>query len=288
LQAFHPAHAPKLSEFYLGVTFAIFALTGWDAAAPLAEESKAPRRSIGRGVIISICIMGAFLVIASWGLTVGWGTSHLTGFINSDENPGFLLAHRVWGGAWIIVLLALANSTIAVLISSMNASTRMWWRMARVGALPAFLGKVHPRHKTPTNAIAFQTAISIGLGLVLGLIWGATNVFTVLGFLFTFAVIPAWVLANVGVYRYFRREHPDEFHWFKHFVVPLFSSAGLLWVGYKSIIPLPPAPSNSAPFIVGIWLLVGIAILVWMRRRGKEADLLARAGQAMDESTPVS
>jgi amino acid transporter len=282
---FDPSHAPKLSEFYLGITFAIFALTGWDAAAPLSEESKTPRRTIGRGVIISILIMGAFLVIAAWGLTVGAGTSHIGGFADASENPAFTLGHRVWGGAWIIVLLAVANSTIAVLISSMNASTRMWWRMARVGALPKFLGKTHPKYKTPTNAILFQTGLSIVLGLGLGLIWGQENVFTVLGFLFIFAVIPAWVLANVGVYRFYRREHPDEFHWFKHIVVPVFSSIGLLWVAYKSIIPLPPAPSNAAPFIVGIWLLIGIGILVWMRARGKEGDLMSKAGEAMDESS---
>jgi amino acid transporter len=191
LSGFDPSSAPPLSDFYLGVTFAIFALTGWDAAAPLAEESRAPRESVGRGIMISIWIMGAALVLVSWGLTVGWGIDNLKAFEGASENPGFILGHRVWGGAWIIVLLAVANSAIAVLISSMNASTRMWYRMAHVGALPRGLGVVHLRHRTPVNAIWFQTAISLGLGLVLGVIWGEENVFAVLGFLFIFAVIPA-------------------------------------------------------------------------------------------------
>src|SRR4051794_40194290 len=126
MAGFNPSEAPPLSQFYLGVTFAIFALTGWDAAAPLAEESKSPRKSVGRGIIISILVMGAALVFISWGVGVGWGVDHLDSLVKADENienPGFILGRRLWGGAWILVLLAVANSIFAVLISSMNAST---------------------------------------------------------------------------------------------------------------------------------------------------------------------
>jgi amino acid transporter len=287
LSGFNPAEAPPLNQFYLGVTFGIFALTGWDAAAPLAEESKSPRKSVGRGIILSILIMGAALVFISWGVGVGWGVEHIKSLVTADEieNPGFILGRQLWGGAWILVLLAVANSIFAVLISSMNASTRMWYRMAHVGALPRFLGDVHPRFRTPVNAIWFQTALSLVLGLALGALWGVENVFSVLGFLFIFAVLPAWILANLGLFLFYRREHPDEFHWFKHVLIPLISSVGLIWVGYKSIFPLPPNPEGYAVPIVGVWLLIGLVILIVMHRRGREGQFLERAGLAIDEST---
>jgi amino acid transporter len=229
--------------------------------------------------------MGIALVVISWGLTVGFGVNRLgSPFTDATDNPGFIVGQRVWGSAWIIVLIAVANSALAVLISSMNASTRMWYRMSHAGALPKFLGHVHPKHKTPTNAIWFQTAISVTLGLVLGIVWGKENVFSVLGFLFIFAVIPAWVLANVGVFRFYRREHPNEFHPFKHVVVPLFSSVGLLWVGYKSIFPLPPSPNSYAAPIVGVWLVIGVVILFVINRRGDERTFLENAGRALDET----
>jgi amino acid transporter len=285
---FNPGNTPELGTFYLGITFAIFALTGWDAAAPMAEEAESPRKTVGRGVVLSIIIMGAFLVVVAWGIQIGWGTANLNGFVNSEENPGFVIAKRLWGSGWIIVLLALANSTIAVLISSMNASTRMWYRMAKVGALPRFLGEVHPRYRTPVNAIYLQTGISVALGLVLGVIWGEENVFSVLGLLFIFAVIPAWVLANLGVFRLYRREHPEEFSPLKHAIVPVVSTVGLLWVGYKSVWPLPPYPNSWAAPLVGIWLVIGIAILAYIHSRGYEAEFMKRAGEAMDESMPVS
>lgn len=41
--------------------------------------------------------MGLFLVFASWGLQVGWGTAHTGSFATAADNPGFTIAHRVWG-----------------------------------------------------------------------------------------------------------------------------------------------------------------------------------------------
>ena len=70
-------HGSNLHGLFLGVVFAIFAITGWDAAAPLAEESRDPKRTVPRAVLGSILIMGVFLVLVSWGQTTGWGTSKL-------------------------------------------------------------------------------------------------------------------------------------------------------------------------------------------------------------------
>jgi amino acid transporter len=285
---FNPAEISGHGTFYLGIVFAIFALTGWDAAAPLAEESASPRHTVSRGVILSILLMGLFLVFTSWGLQVGWGTAHVNGFVNAGDNPAFTLAHRVWGSGWIIVLIALANSTIAVLISSMNAATRMWYRMARVGVLPRWLGYVHPRFKTPTHAIIAQTVLSLLLAFVLSAAWGVSNVFSVLGFLFIFGAIPVWIVANYAVFRLYRREYPAEFSVFLHVVVPVIGTVGLLWFGYKSLVPLPPSPVSWAlPITIG-WLAVAVVIVLWLRARGKTAELHRRAGLAFDESAPVT
>jgi amino acid transporter len=286
-QGFNPANISGHGTFYLGIVFAIFALTGWDAAAPLAEESARPRHTVSRGVILSILLMGLFLVFASWGLQVGWGTAHVDGFVNASDNPAFTIAHRVWGSAWILVLIALANSTIAVLISSMNAATRMWYRMARVGVLPRWLGYVHPRFKTPTNAILAQTALSLLLAFVLSAAWGVSNVFSVLGFLFIFGAIPVWVVANYAVFRLYRTEYRAEFSIFLHVVVPVIGTLGLLWFGYKSVVPLPPSPDNWAVPIVIAWLVIAVAIVLWLRARGRQAELDRKAGLAFDESAPV-
>ncbi len=58
----------------------------------------------------------------------------------------------------------LLNSALAVTIASTNVTTRMWYSMARSGALPRGLAKLSS-HKTPVNALLLQTVISLVVGL---------------------------------------------------------------------------------------------------------------------------
>jgi amino acid transporter len=276
-------HSGNLHGLFLGVVFAIFAITGWDAAAPLAEESLEPKRNIPRAVLGSIIILGIFLVVVSWGQITGWGTDRLAAFSGSSELPAFVLGKKYWGDGWLVVLFALFNSAIAVSIACTNASTRFLYGMARARSLPAALTKVHPRFKTPTNAIMVQTVVNVLLGLVLPLAIGVANVYNVTGTWFTFALAFVYLVSNAGLFVYFRREHPDEFGWGKHLLVPLLGSVALVVVVYYSVVPLPAWPVSLAPFIVLGWLVVGV-IVVSVVYRGARARNLRLAGAAMGES----
>jgi amino acid transporter len=276
-------HSGNLHGLFLGVVFAIFAITGWDAAAPLAEESRDPKRTVPRAVLGSILIMGVFLVLVSWGQITGWGTDKLPSFASSAQLPAFILGQKYWGGAWILVLLALFNSAIAVSIACTNASTRFLYGMARAKALPSWLLKVHPKYKTPTNAVIAQTGINVLLGLILPLVIGVANVYNVTGTWFTFALAFVYIVANVGLYVFYRREHPAEFGWGKHVVIPAIGSIALAVVVYYSVVPLPAWPVSLAPFIVLAWLAVGIVVMFAVYR-GRRADDLSLAGIAMGEA----
>ena len=282
LHSFNPSSAPSTHGLFLGVVFAIFAISGWDAAAPLGEESENPRRTVPRAVMGSIVIMGLFLIFVSWGQTIGWGTTKVSGLISSAELPAFVLGHRLWGGAWVIVLIALFNSAIAVSIATMNAATRFMYGMSRTGALPKALRTVSTKYRTPTTAIIVATGINIALGIILPVIIGVANVYNLTGTWFTFALAPVYAVANVGVFFFFRREHPTEFNWIKHTVIPALGIVALGVVVYYSVVPLPAYPISLAPFIVLGWLAVGIAIVVWMVKTGNES-LLAHASDAVLE-----
>jgi amino acid transporter len=278
----NPSNAPSGHALFLGVVFAIFAISGWDAAAPLAEESEDPKRTVPRGVMGSIIILGIFLVIVSWGQTAGWGTNDMKGFAGSSELPAFVLGHRFWGGAWVIVLIALFNSAIAVAIATTNSATRFIYGMARTGVLPRQLTRVHPRFKTPTVAIGFQTIVNIGLGLILPIGVGVANVYNITGTWFTFALAPVYAAANLGLFFYVRSKHPQDFNAFKHAIVPAVGTVALGFVVYYSLNPLPPWPIKLAPLVVVLWLALGVVMLVTMIAGGKES-LLARAGDAVAE-----
>jgi amino acid transporter len=281
---FNPGSAPDFHGLALGVIFAIFAITGWDAAAPLAEESADPKRTVPRAVMGSILILGVLLLVVSWGQISGFDTiDKLTG---AEELPAFVLGKEHWGAAWWLILFALANSAIAVAIACTTAATRFFYGMSRAGALPALLTKTHPKYKTPVNALWVQTAVSIVIGLILPPIIGVANVYNLTGTWFTFALAPVYIAANVGLPIYYYREHRDEFTVVKHVVIPTIGSLGLLLVLFYSVNPLPDMPIGLAPFIVLGWLLIGI-ILLAVVFRGDRAAALARAGVAMGEAEPV-
>ena len=75
---FNPGSIATASGFTLAIVFTVQGLTGWEAAAPLAEETTNPRRNIPRAIMISIAIIGVMLVLVIWGQVIGWGTNNLT------------------------------------------------------------------------------------------------------------------------------------------------------------------------------------------------------------------
>jgi amino acid transporter len=278
----NPGNATSLNGFYLAVVFSIFAYTGWEGVAPIAEESENPRRNVPLGIYISIAVLGVMFIICFWGLLNGWGVNDLVGLGNSSELPPFVLAHRFWGGAWILVLLALANSTLAVSIACTNISTRIWYKMGRSGALPKQLGYVHPKYKTPWNALHLQMLFFLVVAFVVGHVLGPDTIWFWFGFVITLSVVVIYSLANVGNFLYHWREKRQSFNWIIHFLFPLLSTAALIWLVYKTVNPYPADPFKWTIWTVLGWLVIGILIIVFMAIRGNE-QWLAKAADSVEE-----
>jgi amino acid transporter len=280
LSVFDPGKIADFSAFSLAVVFTVQGLTGWEASAPLAEETKDPKRNVPLSVMLSIVLIGTFLVIVFWGVITGFGND-ANAVATSPDLPALALAHRVWGDFWIVILIAFLNSVVSVSIACANVGTRMWYSMAKSGSFPTALAKVHPVHKTPTNAILVQLVLNVAAGLYVGFVWDPqTGFFLVTGLLLVLAVSVAYLLANVAVFRFYWIERRDEFNWILHAVFPVASSAVLLYAIYESF-PLT-SPYDVAPFVAAAWLIVGIVILVALRARGNEEWLL-KAGKAIGE-----
>ncbi len=264
-----PSAAPSANGLYLAVVFSIFAFTGFESVAPLAEESANPKRVLPRAIIYSILIMGAFFMLCSWMVLIGWGTNHLDTFVASTENPVLLLGRQFWGPAWVLLLLAVVNSILGTCIACTNASTRVFFAMGRNGSLPKALAYVHPRFKTPANAIWLQTIITLVFGLAVGFWIGPDQEFYFMGIAMTLGLILVYSAGNLGVFLWFRGKAKSEFNPFLHAVFPLISTLALVWVGYKSVVPLPAAPVRYAPFVVAGWIGVGLLLAYFMKRAGR-------------------
>ena len=295
LAVFNPANIGVgttfgLSGFTLGVVLAVQGLTGWEAAAPLAEETKDPKRNTPRSVLLSIIILGVFLVFTYWGIITGFGPNNIKGIISSPDLPGLALARNVWGGGWWLILIAFMSSTLAVSLATANVSTRMWYALGRNGAFPKLFAKVHPVYKTPTNAIVAQLALTLGSGLIAGA-WFHPDIafFLLTGLVLVLGVSFVYLMANVGVFVYYWRERRAEFNWVWHFVLPLVSGLVLVYALAESFPPFCPAvncpvdPYAKAPLVAGAWLVIGILLLVYYSAT-KRDQWLKTAGAALGES----
>ena len=279
-----------LAGFTLGIVLAVQGLTGWEAAAPLAEETRDPKTNTPRSVLLSILILGVFLVFTYWGVITGFGVEKIKDIQGSPDLPGLALAHKLWGAGWILILLAFLSSTLAVTLATANVSTRMWYSMGRGGAFPNLFAKVHPVYKTPTNAIFAQMILTLGSGLIAGAIWNSQVAFFLLsGLVLVIGVAFVYLAANIGVIVYYWRERRSEFNWLWHAVLPVLSSLVLLYALAQSYPPFCPAvncpvdPYLKAPLVDIGWLVIGIAILVYYTVTKREA-WLKTAGAALGES----
>ena len=242
LEPFNFHNIPSRSGLALAVVYTIFCFSGFESVAPLAEESKNPKRNLPRAIVGSVLIMGIAYVFCGWGLLSGWGTEPetLKNFIDipdSAENPVFQLARRLWGSGWIVILLVLVNSAIGVSMASTNAATRVFFAMGRSGSLPKALAWIHPVHKTPVVAIAVQTVLTFAIGLGLGFAMGPENEFVFLATALTLGMVCVYCAGNLGVFLFFFRRVRSEFSVFRHLVLPLASSAAMLYGGYKTLDP---------------------------------------------------
>jgi amino acid transporter len=223
-------------------------------------------------------------VFVTWGYLNGIGVSKVGSIPTATAWPVATFAQRVWGGAWVFLLFALLNSAIAVSIACFNGGTRTWYGMGRSGVLPTALGKVNPKRKTPVNAIHLEVAMQI-VAFVCILIWGVSNVFLTWANAITIGLVLMYILANIGVVKYYLTEGRAQFNPLLHLVVPVVASAAGVVVVWKSYF----APFTSSGVVYwGLLVFFAIVVvtilaLIFMRVTGRE-EWMAKAQLVFEQS----
>ena len=280
----NPGNFHLAGNLFLGVVFSIFAFSGWESTGPMAEESKNPKRNVPIGLVGSVIILMCYFVFVTWGYLVGIGTHRVGTIPTAVAFPVATLAQRVWGGAWVFLLFALLNSAIAVSIACFNGGTRTWYGMGRSGVLPTALGKVNPKRKTPVNAINLEVGMQV-VAFACVLIFGVTNVFLTWANAITIGLVLMYILANIGVMKYYLTEGRDQFNVVLHVIVPVIASAAGIVVVWKSY--FSPFTSSGVVFW-GLMVFIAIVVitivaLIYMRVTGRE-QWMAKAQLVFEQS----
>src|SRR3954452_10612559 len=157
VQPFNPHHADgSWNGVFRGMVFAILAFIAFEAAAPLGEEAKNPRRSVPIAVVGSALLIGLFYILCAFAWVFGAGFDN---FVNqaTGADPWRNLGKVFWSTGWTIVFLAICNSIAANSNAAVNAATRVFYSLSRNGLAPRPLAHTHPEFRTPHVAIIWMS-----------------------------------------------------------------------------------------------------------------------------------
>lgn len=265
-----PMFAGGMAGIFSVIIMTPFMFVGFDVIPQAAEEMDVPYKTIGRILIISVIMAAAWYVLIIFGVSRALGPAEL-------ENSGLATADAMaalFGGAWAGKILVLAG--IAGIITSWNGfyigASRLLYAMAQAKMLPEFLGKLHPKYKTPYNAVILVGVIST-LAPLLGrkmLVWlvDAGGLGVVVAYM---AVALSFLVLR---YKEPEMDRPFTVSYGK----PVGFMAVLLSLG-MAFMYLPGSPSALVwPYewaIVLGWLGLGVIFYIYARsKHGNKADEL--------------
>jgi APA family basic amino acid/polyamine antiporter len=161
-----------------------FAYIGFESIPRLSEEAKEPEKNVPTATLLSLAISTVIYVLVAIVAVsvVPWEA------LASSNAPLADVANVVFGGNMrtvlvIFALFATANTVLLMLVTD----ARLLYGMTESGILPATLGSVHKKRKTPWIAALAIGALSLALVFIGDIVFLANSTnFTVL---VTFATI---------------------------------------------------------------------------------------------------
>ncbi len=136
-----------------------FMFVGFDVIPQAAEEINLPHRQIGNVLIFSVILAVFWYIGMIYGVGKGLGQEELA---NSSLATADAMG-AIFSSPFATQLLIIAG--VGGILTSWNSfligGSRILYAMANSHMLPKWLGVLHPKYKTPSNAILFIGILSV-------------------------------------------------------------------------------------------------------------------------------
>jgi basic amino acid/polyamine antiporter, APA family len=230
-------------EFVLGVSAALFAFGGWHMVTYTAGETRDPRKTIPKALMIGVAIVTVCYLALNAAYLYLLPLARVTASTRVAADAAFAVA-GARGAAVISALVIL--SAVGVLNGVILAGPRTYFAMAQEGLAFAWLARIHPRYHTPYWAILLQAVWSCALV--------ATGTYRAL---FTRVVYTEWLffaMMTVGLLRLHRRAgyKPAYRAWGFPFVPVVFGAAALVVAGIQIAADPVQAASGLGLVVLGL------------------------------------
>jgi amino acid transporter len=258
-----------LSGIGFGMLWGILMFVGFESAGTLGEETKDPRRGVPRALFIAVILVGIVYVFSGYAAAIGFGAGHVDA-LAADASPWTTLSNRFWGPnvAWLFLLTVL-NSQFANALAGSTAGVRTIFALGRERILHRSLGTTNHRD-SPVAAwgayVLFSAVLTFGLGALIT----PLGVYGFLGSLLALGIVILYIMMNIGLGRYYRRNFPEEYSALRHVVLPAIGSVLMLLPIYGLLWPIPDWPYNLVPYILLIWVVGGAGYFLYLRKNHPE------------------
>jgi APA family basic amino acid/polyamine antiporter len=153
LHATRTSPTPLSGQFAISLFFIYLSYSGWNSATYVAEELKQPAKTLPKALALGTGLVAALYLA----LNVVFIYAMPLESMKNEVAVGALASSHLFGPGVASVFAALmALSLMATVNAQVITGPRVYYAMAKNGAFLASAAKVHPKWRTPWNAILAQ------------------------------------------------------------------------------------------------------------------------------------
>jgi amino acid transporter len=276
---FSPFAVQNPGALIAGLLIGVFIYWGWESSVNLTEETENSETAPGLAAVASTVILLVTYLSVATAVVAFAGTGTAREFADDDAILS-TVATGVLGSPWDkLVVLAVLTSALASTQTTILPASRTVLSMARAQAMPASLGKTHPRFLTP-----HVSTIVVG---VLATVWYAPLNLISENFLFdtlsalSLMIAFYYALTGFACAIYYRHELLKSAKNLVFIgVAPVLGGLMLAYLFFRSMVDLanPDASYTGGsvfglgmPLVIGLgFLVVGAILMVLWRLGGHE------------------
>lgn len=242
-----------------------FMYVGFDVIPQAAEEMNIPFKKIGQILILSVVMAVVWYVAIIGGISLAMSSTQIetSELVTADAMANVFFNSPIASKVLII-------GGIAGILTSWNSfyvgGSRAIYSMAESGMLPSFLARLHPKYKTPCNAVILVGVIS-SLAPFLGrkmLVW--------LSDAGGLTIVVAYLIVSIS-FLVLRKKEPEMSRPYKVKHGKLVGTIAVIMCVVLAIMYLPGSPAALVwPYEWGIliaWTVLGSVFFVWAKVTNK-------------------
>ena len=242
-----------------------FMYVGFDVIPQAAEEMNIPFKKIGQILILSVVMAVVWYVAIIGGVSLAMSSTQIetSELVTADAMANVFFNSPIASKVLII-------GGIAGILTSWNSfyvgGSRAIYSMAESGMIPSFLARLHPKYKTPCNAVILVGVIS-SLAPFLGrkmLVW--------LSDAGGLTIVVAYLIVSIS-FLVLRKKEPEMSRPYKVKHGKLVGTIAVIMCVVLAIMYLPGSPAALGwPYEWGIliaWTVLGSVFFVWAKVANK-------------------